>query len=66
MHCGKTRMYSHEKRAVCLEWSNIIANKSAKLRVESSFFNPMGVDPFLLGPRGSRIGVDFVLIGQMS
>ena len=49
-----------------LEWGNIIANKSAKLRVQSSFFNPMAVDPFFLGHRGSRIGAVLVHNGQMS
>ena len=45
---------------------NIIANKSAKLKVQSSFFNSMAVDPFFSG-RGSRIGAVLVYnAGQMS
>ena len=56
-------MYSHEKKAACLEWGNIIANKSAKLRMQSSFFDPMAVDPFFLG---CRIGAVLVYNGQMS
>ena len=33
----------------CLEWGNIIANKGAKLRVQSSFCYSKAVDPFFSG-----------------
>ena len=40
--------------------------KSTKFRVNSSFLNPMAVDPFFLGCRGSRIGAVLILNGQMN
>ena len=45
MQCGKVRVYSFELNNLT-KWGNIIASKSAKFRVQSSFLNPMVVVTF--------------------